>query len=225
MCVTVPMPDRSKSPVTREPGAAQPVPQQVQAVGGEAGAGQRRPQRHQVQPLDRCRAGLVEILGHGHGIIFQPVDGQGSLEPDAVRLALFCQVATLKRLHKLLHLAERRDAGDRFRAVGPGVGDGPQELAVDGDGAAAHAGDDPGLLQAEPGEPAQDHVAAGAGIFQHAQDLGIEAFELGAFHDGLPLALHAGADLVHLPVGFRLGAGVSREEGEGSERQTERGGE
>ena len=93
---------------------------------------------------------------------------------------LLGQVAALVGLDEAVHLAERRDAGDRLLAEGPGVGDGAEQLAVDVDRAAAHAGDDAGLVQVQAGQPAQDQVAAGAGVLQDAEHLGVERLDLGA---------------------------------------------
>src|SRR5262245_17478017 len=106
-----------------------------------------------------------------------------------------------------MHLAEGGDAGDRLFAVGPGVGDGAEQLALDIDRAARPAGDDAALLQIATGEAGEYQVAAGAGIFQNAENLGVEFFDLRPPDYGLADAFHAWADVVDLPVGFRFGRG------------------
>ena len=141
---------------------------------------------------------------------FLAVDLEGCAQADARRLG-FLDRRVLGRFDEAVHLAERRDAGDRLLAEGPGVGDGAEQFAVDVDGAAAHAGDDAGLVEVQAGQPAKDHVAAGAGVLEHAEDLGLEGLDLGPLHDGAAVALHAGADVVDLPeiVLFRRRHGES----------------
>ena len=80
-----------------------------------------------------------------------------------------------------------------------------EQLAADIYGAAAHAGDDAGVFEVEAAEPAQDHIAAGARVPHDAKHLGVERLDLGPLDDGAPLPPHAGADVVDLPVRFRLG--------------------
>src|SRR5262249_7978713 len=69
---------------------------------------------------------------------------------------------------------------------------------------------DAGLVEAEPREPAQHQVAAGAGVLQDAEHLGIEGFDLGALHDGAAGAFHARTHVVDLPVALLLGSGRGR---------------
>jgi len=107
-----------------------------------------------------------------------------------------------------MHLAKRCDARDRLLAEGPGVGHGANQFAVDVNRTAAHALDDTGLVQAQAGQPAQDEVAARTGILEDAQHLGVEGLDLGALHDGLALALHAGAQVGDFPVTIFLDAGA-----------------
>src|SRR5207237_1440871 len=99
-------------------------------------------------------------------------------------------------------------AGDRVLAVGPGVGDGPDQFLVDVHRAAAHAGDHAGALQVQAAQAAEDHVAAGAGVLHHAQHFGVEPFDLGAFHDSQAVALHAGLQVVNVPICLRVRAGL-----------------
>ena len=61
------------------------------------------------------------------------------------------------------HLLDRRDPGDGLLGEAEAVGDGADELAVDIDGAAAHAADDAGRFEAAALEPGQDDVALGRG--------------------------------------------------------------
>src|SRR5262249_41409729 len=123
---------------------------------------------------------------------------------DPSRLALFGKVAPLVGLDETVHLAKRRDAGNRVLAIGPAVGDSAEQLVVDVNGAARHAGDDPGPFEVEAGQPAQHHVAAGAGILQHADPLGLEGLQAGALHDGAAITFHSGPDVINLPEGLGL---------------------
>src|SRR5262249_13003714 len=136
------------------------------------------------------------------------VDGDRSEQADAVGFLFLGQVATLEGFDKGVHLAEWRDAGDGLLAEGPGVSDGPQKLVFDVDLAAANAGDDAGLVQAEAGQAGQDQVAAWAGVLENAQDFSLESLYLRALHDSPAMAFHAGADVIHLPVGTRFGPDV-----------------
>ena len=56
----------------------------------------------------------------------------GRRRPTRTGLPWLGEVAAFEGLDEAVHLAERRDAGDRLLAVGPGVGDGAEQLAVDG---------------------------------------------------------------------------------------------
>src|SRR5258708_6180530 len=124
------------------------------------------------------------------------VDVQRLAESYTLGPALLSQVALFIRLDELVHLTEGRDAGDALLAERPGISDGPEQLAVDVNGTATHAGDDARLVEVEAGQPAQDHVAAGAGVLEHAEHLGVEGLDFRALHDGATSALHAGANVV-----------------------------
>src|SRR5207249_8376291 len=54
-------------------------------------------------------------------------------------------------------------------------------------------------------------VAARAGVLHDAQDLGAEGLDLGALHDRLALALHAGPQVVHLPEAVVIDGGGAGE--------------
>src|SRR5438067_464318 len=82
------------------------------------------------------RSGDLERLGHGRRLERPAVDAERLAESDADGLGLLGQVAPLERLDEGVHLAERRDAGDRLLAERPGEGHGAEQLAVDVDGAA-----------------------------------------------------------------------------------------
>ena len=62
----------------------------------------------------------------------------------------------------------------------------------------------PVLFEVQPRQPAQDHVAARTGVAQHAEHLGLELLDLGALDDRPAFALHAGADVVDVPVLIRI---------------------
>ena len=181
--------------------------QKGQAVWCEACGGQWRAQWHHPQTVGRRRYGAVEALRHRYGVICLAAYAYGSEQADACRLAFLGEVAALVGFDETVHLAERRDAGDRLLAVRPGVRDGAKQPTVDVDRAAAHAGNDPGFFQAQARQPAQNHVAARAGILQHAENFRVEVLDLSPLHHSSPEALHASADVLHLPVALRLGTG------------------
>ena len=189
-------------------------------MGAEAGGGQRRPQRREPQAVRLAGFRGVERLRNHGGVERLAVEAERLAQADAGRLAVFDEVAALEGLDEAVHLAERRDAGDRLLAVGPGVGDGAEQLAVDRDRTAAHAGDDAGLLQSQSRKAAQHHVASGAGVLEDAQHFGVELLDLGSLHDGAADALHAGANVIDLPVRVRLGGG---DDGGGREKPEQGG--
>src|SRR5207247_1469396 len=129
--------------------------------------GQRRTQRRQPQFVLVLAALVLGVLRNRHAVEDRRAGGDGGWQrvpPTAARrqdrpaggpasgrqrLALFGKVAPLVGLGKALHLAERRDAGDGVKAGGPAVGDSAKQFVLDVNGAARHAGDDPGPLQTE----------------------------------------------------------------------------
>src|SRR6185503_20706560 len=72
---------------------------------------------------------------------------------------------------QLAHRLDGGDAGDGFLGEGPGEGDGAEELAVDVDGAAAHAGNDAGVFETAAGESGEDVADVGGEVVEDAEDL------------------------------------------------------
>ena len=127
------------------------------------------------------------------------------------RILLFLHsIAVFEGFHKLVHLAERCDAGDRLLAERPGESDGAKQLAVNVDGAAAHPGDDAGFFQPEAGQPAQNHVPSGTSVLENSQHFDVEGLDLGALHDRSAKAFQAGPNVIHLPITAGVGTGLSR---------------
>jgi hypothetical protein len=93
------------------------------------------------------------------------------------------------------HLVDRGDPGDGVLGEAEAVGHGADELAVDINRTAAHAGDDAGRFEAMSFEPGQDDAAFGRGVLQDAEDLGVEVLDGLALKDALPVSLHARLDL------------------------------
>ena len=88
--------------------------------------------------------------------------------------------------------------GDRFLGKrAERVRHGADQLAVDVDRAAAHAGDDAGLGERSAFELGEDQIAAGSDdVPKHADDVDFEFFDLVALPDGVAGGHHAGLDLV-----------------------------
>ena len=179
----------------------------------ESGKKKRHPQRRQRDSLPcegrprlRGRAPGGQHVIHGHG---------GTERSGRHRLA-----ARLGRLGgDGQHLADRRDPGDRLLGIGESVGNGPQDLAVDIDGAAAHAGDDAAPDQGRmAGQPGDDDGALGIGIGDDAQDLDVELLDRAAEEDRAGLALQPGLDLAE-GIDGRGGPGEG-----GGEQESECGG-
>ena len=94
------------------------------------------------------------------------------------------------------HLLDGGDAGDRlFAELANAVAERTEEAAIDVDGAAAHAGDDAGVLGLGAVEAGEDHVLAGASApVEEAEDFDIHGLGLGAFKDGPGGAVEAAVD-------------------------------
>jgi hypothetical protein len=93
------------------------------------------------------------------------------------------------------HRRDRGDPGDGLLREGPAVGDGPDELLVDVDGAPAHAGDHAGLLQIVAGQPGEDEVLLRGVFAHHSQDFDAESLDPGAVSEiAETVALLAGMD-------------------------------
>jgi hypothetical protein len=113
---------------------------------------------------------------------------------------------------RLDHLADGGDPGDGLLAEGKGVGDRTHELAGHENGAAAHAGDDPGRLEGLALEAGEDHALLRPhGVVEHAEDPDAELLHARSLEDGPARPLHPRADLVE---GEELGG----EDGGGDER-------
>ena len=148
----------------------------LQQVGVRGAEGRRRGQRlaPERQQLGR-RHGAIEGDGDRPG---RPRDGEA---------------------RGVGHLGDRRDAGDRLlRKLAELIRNRADQLAVDVDGAAAHAGDDPRLRQGAALETRQDQVALGRDdALQRADDVDPELLDPVALEDRAPDADHAGFHVGH----------------------------
>ena len=93
------------------------------------------------------------------------------------------------------HLPDRSDPGDRLLGEIEAESDGPDELAVDVDGASAHPGDDARRFQVPALEAGDDDVPLGGRVVQDPEDLDIELLDRVALENGPALSLLAGLDL------------------------------
>ena len=95
------------------------------------------------------------------------------------------------------HLLDGGDAGDGFLGeLADAVGERTGQLAVDIDGAAAHAFDDAGVFGLIAVKPGEDEVLAGsARAVQDAEDFDLHGFGSGALKDCPGDAGHAGTNL------------------------------
>ncbi len=101
---------------------------------------------------------------------------------------------------------------------GPTVCQRPDELAVDVDRAAAHAGDDSGVLEPGARHARQDHVLPGRDPFDGPDDLDVEALNtLAVAEVAQAVALHSGQDPIR-----RQDLGRLRENGSARQRQQRR---
>ena len=101
----------------------------------------------------------VRNLRKSYGLKAAVAELNGRRQTDAAGSLQFRQVAFLEGGREFVHLTEGRASGDRLLAERPGIGDRPQQPAVNVDGATTHARDDSGLFQVEPGEPAGRTIA------------------------------------------------------------------
>jgi hypothetical protein len=113
------------------------------------------------------------------------------------------------------HVIDRREArvAHGFKALDL-VGKDADQLAVDVERAAAHAGDGAHQLDPRVGEFAEDHaLARPERVAEHAGDLDREGLGVAALEDGPDLALHARLQLVQRENGgvLRLGKQPHRE--------------
>ena len=111
------------------------------------------------------------------------------------------------------HLGDGRDTGDRLlRELAELIRHRSDQLAVDVDGAPAHAGDDTRLRQRAALETRQDQVALGRDdALQRADDVDPELFDAVALEDRAPDADHAG---LHVRDGHQRVAGGDAGPGE-----------
>ena len=88
----------------------------------------------------------------------------------------------------------------------PRVGDGADELAVNIDGAAAHAGDDTAVVlhHRAVDDAGEDLVTAQIGVSQDAEDFEVELLDLDAVEHAAADGLVAGADLIGAQHGVRI---------------------
>ena len=93
-------------------------------------------------------------------------DGNQRRFPGVERTDFFLR----RHVPQLEHIADRRNHADAGIRKGPAVGDGPDELAVDIHGAAAHAlGDAARFLYERPGKLRQYQIAGRAAVFHDSQ--------------------------------------------------------
>ena len=92
-----------------------------------------------------------------------------------------------------------RDAGDRLLGEDAELqGERPRELALEINGAAAHAGNDAGVLDFWPLKLNEDDGLLWAEeILKHTQDFEVELLDLVAGKDGVGVTLHAGLNLAN----------------------------
>ena len=95
------------------------------------------------------------------------------------------------------HFGNGRDAGDRlFTKLSYSVGESAQQLAVDVNRAAAHPGDDSGVLWFGTVETRQDHILVRAeDVFENSKNFHIHGFRLCAFKDRIGHTMEAAVHL------------------------------
>ena len=132
--------------------------------------------------------------------------GKRGLDCGDVPCAADGQVADFK------HLLDGGDAGDGVLAeLADAVGERAEQAVADVDRAAAHAGDDAGVLRLGAVELGQNHVLAGtAGAAEDAEDLDLHGLGLAAGEDGPGGGRHA---LAHLAEGEEASGGGRRSGG------------
>ena len=111
------------------------------------------------------------------------------------------------------HFADWRDAGNRLlREAAERVRHRTYQLAVDVHRAAAHPGYDTGVRERTAFEARQNQVPVRADdVFEDAQNVRFEFFDVRAVKDRPPDADHAGTDVVH-PHVRRIGGRVCSDE-------------
>ena len=189
----------------REAGFAEGAGEEVGDVGLETAHQQRRRDRPhhraQLRPGGGGNAHRLHV-GRARGERRQPGVGRGQRGGEALARHRQLEARLAGRAHarhrgRVLHLLDRRDAGDRLlRERADRVGDGANQPAIDVDRAAAHALGDAGLGERPAFEPRQDQVAPGPlHVLEDAQDVDFEFLKLGPLEDRAPDPGHPGADL------------------------------
>ena len=162
------------SGVSAAPASSGAGPAQGPRVAGTAGqrpaqGGHRAPRGRGARPGPRRRTAREARRGRARG--------------SAVRVASIISPIGVMPRDRLLR--EREAVGDRAH-----------ELAVDEDGAAAHAGDHAGLRERPALEAGQDHALLGPDVLEHADDLDPELLDRVPSNTVRPTPDHAGPDLV-----------------------------
>ena len=88
------------------------------------------------------------------------------------------------------HLLDRLDAGDRLLGIGKTQRNRSGQLAVDVNGAAAHALQDADLLEGAAAESRQDNGLLWGDVWEHAEDLDLELFDAVPLENRSPDAVH-----------------------------------
>ncbi len=164
--------------------------EEPQSAFAESGENQRR-----LDGLEQVRVGCIGLVPRG---------GQARSRSTGCRLLLAGPASRFFRRGRLVqgidfqHGAGGSDAGDGlFGKLANTISDGADQLAVNVNRAATHAGDHAEILDFLAVQPRQDDVGFRAShVAQHAQDLDIHRFRGHAFEDGIGHAVHAGLDLV-----------------------------
>jgi len=118
--------------------------------------------------------------------------------------------ATFERTGQPIHACRKRsgkssvgehgfnglDAGYGLFGERKAEGDGPEQLAVDVDRAAAHALENAGLGQWPAAEPGEDDGLLWAEILEHAEDFDLELFDAVALKDGPADAMETGSHVL-----------------------------
>src|SRR6266581_1491798 len=161
MCVIVPVTERSMSPSMRETPRAPPGWRSGSGAGG----------------LPIAPAPITGVNPRPEKTPFAHSKAEGS-KPENTRGRLSGRSDSAARAggggarrvgaRVLDHFADRRDPADRLLGEREAVGDGPDELAVDEDRAAAHPGDDARLLQGAAVEAGQDQALLRSDVLEGA---------------------------------------------------------
>ena len=83
------------------------------------------------------------------------------------------------------------DSRDRLFGEGKGKRHGPDQAAINVNGAPAHAAHHAGFVQRATGKPGQNGVLAGGDVLQDSQHFGFKFLNLSASKNGFANPLHA----------------------------------